>query len=210
MQGDAVPHAGLPEHARQLHAFWFGNVLQEPARTAEFVTRWFKGGAQFDAELGARFADLPNRAMRGEFDHWCDTPRGWLCLLLALDQLPRNLHREDASAFAGDATALAWAERGLAKAWDQQLDPLERLFVYLPLEHSEDLAHQQRCVALTRALADDVQGALRADFDSFVLFAERHRDIIARFGRFPHRNAALGRQSTQAELQFLQQSGRGF
>jgi uncharacterized protein (DUF924 family) len=210
VQGDALTRANLPLAADQLHAFWFANVLQEPARTTEIVTRWFNGGAEFDAEIGSRFGDLPTAALRGALDHWCDTPRGWLCLLLVLDQLPRNLYRDDAAAFSGDATALKWAEQGLASGWDRELHPLERLFVYLPLEHSEDLARQQRCVELTRALAESVQAEVRATFDSFVLFAERHHDVVARFGRFPHRNAALGRQSTEDELHFLAQSGRGF
>lgn len=202
--------AVLPAAAGQLHAFWFANVLQEPALTKKLVTRWFTGGAGFDAELGSRFGVLPSSALRGALNPWCDTPRGWLCLLLVLDQLPRNLYRDDAAAFSGDAAALQWTEQGLAQGWDRELHPLERLFVYLPLEHSEDLARQQRCVQLMRDLAENVEPDVRDTFDDFTHFAERHRDVIARFGRFPHRNAALGRQSSEEESRFLTQSGRGF
>lgn len=202
--------AGLAPDAARLHAFWFEDALQDSARYSALVARWFRGGAEFDNELRRRFGELPDRALSGALDSWSDTPRGWLCQLLVLDQLTRNLYRDAAAAFSGDAAALKLAEHGLAQGWDQALHPRERLFVYLPLEHSEDLTLQERCVELTRALADSVQPDERATFDSFVLFAERHRDVIARFGRFPHRNAALDRQSTPEELDFLAQQGRGF
>ncbi len=210
MAGDDALRAGLAPEAASLHAFWFEDVLQDSARQGELVARWFRGGEEFDAALRSRFAGLPERALLGDLDHWCNTPRGWLCLLLALDQLPRNLHRDAAAAFSGDAAAVKWTEHGLAHGWDADLCPLERLFAYLPLEHSENLAHQQGCVRLTRSLAENVGSEMRDTFDDFVRFAERHHDVIARFGRFPHRNAALGRQSSEEELAFLAQSGRGF
>jgi uncharacterized protein (DUF924 family) len=139
-----------------------------------------------------------------------------VALVVVLDQLSRNLHRGSAEAFAADARARALVYQGLAHGDDQVLRPIERLFFYMPLEHSEALEDQERCVALFRELALAVAAAPDADakqvaqFESFIDFAVRHRDIIARFGRFPHRNAVLGRASTDEELEFLQQPNSSF
>ncbi|MCC7536395.1 MAG: DUF924 domain-containing protein [Deltaproteobacteria bacterium] len=170
--------------------FWFG---LDPAR-------WWKKDPAFDAEVRSRFADLHAAVERGEHEGWRATPRGALAYVIALDQLSRNMFRGEARSFASDARALEAARDAVAQGFDAALPPTERPFLYMPLMHSESLEDQERCVALFRALGSE--GQLR--------FAEQHRDIVARFGRFPHRNAILGRDSTPAELEFLTQPGSSF
>jgi uncharacterized protein (DUF924 family) len=129
---------------------------------------------------------------------------------LMLDQLPRNLFRNDPRAYAGDRAAQRIALAGIAAGHDCALPPAWRLFAYMPLEHAEDRALQQRCVELMRALADDAPAAQRAMFDGYVMYAEKHAAVIERHGRFPHRNAVLGRISTPEEIEYLAQPGAGF
>lgn len=168
--------------------FWFA----DPERA------WKKDPA-FDDELRRRFGALHAAVLRGEHDDWCATPRGVLAYVLVLDQLSRNLHRGDPRAFAGDARALTAAARAVDAGQDRALAPIERGFLYMPFMHSEALADQERAVALFAALGEP-----------FLPFAVQHRDIVARFGRFPHRNAVLGRESTPEEREFLTQPGSSF
>ena len=145
----------------------------------------------------------PRRAKQGALDDWADTPHGGLALLILLDQLSRNLHRGTAEAFAADAKARAIARDMIARGFDQALTPVERMFVYLPFQHSEDLADQDASVRLFEAL--------RATLDDQTCdYALRHRDVIRRFGRFPHRNAALGRTNTPDEDAYLAEPDAGF
>ncbi len=163
---------------------------------------WFEKDATFDAAC----ADLEaarNAAKAGTFDHWAATPRGGLALLILLDQLSRNLYRGNGEAFAADPKARGIAQAMLARGFDEMLTPVERTFVYLPFEHSEDPADQDLSVRLFAAL-DAVSGRETLDH------AIRHRDVIHRFGRFPHRNAALGRVSTADEEAYLAEPGAGF
>ena len=177
-------------------AFWFAG---DPATHRK---AWFDKDAAFDTACAA-FATARDLAKSGAFDAWADTPRGGLALLILLDQLSRNLHRGAAEAFAADAKARAIARGMLARGFDQALTPVERMFVYLPFEHSEDLADQELSVRLFTAL--DAAG------DGETLgYAVRHRDVIRRFGRFPHRNAALGRTNTADEAAYLAEPGAGF
>jgi uncharacterized protein (DUF924 family) len=157
---------------------------------------WFDKDPLFDAAFETRFLAAHERAARGEFDGWAATPDGALALLILLDQFPRNCFRGQARMFATDAKAVAIAEAAIAAGHDRAIEPDLRLFVYLPFEHAEDLALQDRCVELFRPL--------RADY---LRFAILHRDIIARFGRFPHRNAVLKRASTAEEEAFLAEGG---
>jgi uncharacterized protein (DUF924 family) len=179
--------------------FWFG---PEPgARRAE----WFRKDPDFDALIAARFGALVEAALAGELDAWMQQPRGALARLILLDQFTRNIHRGSARAFAGDAQALAAARDILAHGWDRGYLGVQRSFVYLPFEHAEDLAAQQQSMELFEQLGRDdpaQQGLLE--------WARRHQEIIERFGRFPHRNAALGRASTEDELAFLAEPGSGF
>ena len=163
--------------------------------------RWFAKDDAFDAEIARRFEATHHAAARGELADWAETAEGSLALLILLDQFPRNIWRGSAHAFATDPLARAIAARALAAGHDAQTDPALRSFFYLPFEHSERLEDQDRCLALCEALDAESGGDAGT-------WARLHRDIIARFGRFPHRNACLGRDSTADELAFL--AGGGF
>jgi len=183
--------------------FWFG--APGSAEHGSLRKCWFEKDPAFDAEIRRRFLALVDEAAAGRLDDWADRPEGLLALIVLLDQFPRNLFRDAPRAFATDAQALALAQQALAQGVDAQLMPVARAFIYLPFEHSEDLAMQDRAVALFSALAQH-----GAAFASYLDYAERHRDVIRRFGRFPHRNAILGRASTPEEIAFLARPGAGF
>jgi len=159
--------------------------------------RWFARDDAFDAECATRFLDAHHAAARREFEHWMGDARGALALLILLDQIPRNIFRGGAHAWATDGLARAYAQRSLDAGFDTQVEPELRAFFYLPFEHSEDLADQERSLFLHRALPGE-----NADH-----WARLHHDIIRRFGRFPHRNAALGRTTTPEEQAFLDNGG---
>jgi uncharacterized protein (DUF924 family) len=159
--------------------------------------RWFAKDDAFDADLRTHFEAAHHTAARGGFADWEETPDGALALLLLTDQIPRNIFRGSAHAFATDARARQVAERAIARAFDQRFEPSLRCFFYLPFEHSEDAADQARAVALFEALGDE----------NYTKYACIHRDIIARFGRFPHRNAVMGRVTTPEEQAFLDAGG---
>ena len=158
---------------------------------------WFKKSEAFDAEIRRRFEALHHAAARGELDGWADTPEGALALLLLFDQFPRNLFRDSPNAFATDPLARRVARQAVDRGFDAQVDPQLRQFFYLPFEHSEHLQDQDDGVALCAASGDA----------NLLKWARIHRDIINRFGRFPHRNASLGRESTVEERAFLKGGG---
>ncbi|MDE2583103.1 MAG: DUF924 domain-containing protein [Rhodospirillales bacterium] len=176
--------------------FWFGTdpIVWRPA--------WFGKDAGLDAACAA-YAEAIYAARAGDLDDWAETPHGALALVILLDQMPRNLFRGSAEAFVADPHALAIARIALARGFDAMLDPIARVFLYLPLEHAEDPAEQDRSVRLFEALPP-IEGA------RVVHFARRHRDVVRRFGRYPHRNAALGRVSTPDELAYLAEPDAGF
>jgi uncharacterized protein (DUF924 family) len=159
--------------------------------------KWFAKDDAFDADIRARFMPTYEAAARGDLSEWESTPDGALALTIVLDQFPRNLFRRDAQAFATDAAARAVADRALARGFDSQVPTEERMFFYLPFEHSESMIDQDRCCALFRELGN-------ADL---LRWAELHADIIRRFGRFPHRNAVLGRATTPDEQAYLDNDG---
>jgi uncharacterized protein (DUF924 family) len=189
--------APLPT-ATEVLAFWFGEVAG-PSRA-----EWFRKDSAFDAQIRSRFGRLHEAASRRQLEDWRAAPEPMLALVIVLDQFSRNLYRGDVRAFAQDAHALECAREALARGDDAGLLPVQRQFLYLPLEHSEDLADQVRCVELMRSL--EAFEATRG----LTQWAEKHRVIIARFGRFPHRNVVLGRASTPEELEFLKQPGSSF
>ena len=199
-----------PERAEALLALWFPADLDDPDAVEAACGAWFGASAELDARLARDFADLPVRATAGELDAWKATPRGALARILCLDQLPRNLHRGDARAFACDAAALEAATEAIESGFDAALHPLQATFLYLPFEHAESLAAQHRCVELFGGLCDRAPDELRARFDGFVDYARRHLAVIETFGRFPHRNAALGRTSTGQEQRYLDGGGETF
>ena len=188
-------------------SFWFGPPGAPPLDRAE---RWFKADPAFDEAVRAQFAEVVTRGAAGELEAWRESPPGALALVIVLDQFPRNLHRGSARAFAADAAARDVSLDALARAFDRALSPVERWFLYMPLMHAEDRALQERAVALYEGLAAGAEPRLAESLAGAADFARRHRDVIARFGRFPHRNAALGRASTREEIAFLAGPGSHF
>ena len=187
----------------EILSFWFGAIRDEQSYFAECSKRWFAQNADFDREIARRFQADYERAAEGQLADWTETAQGGAALILVLDQFPRNMFRNDPRAFATDPLAQQIAEQMIAAGLDRQLRLVERYFVYVPFMHSEQRAHQRRSVMLFQQLA-----AQRAYFDTS--YALRHQQVIARFGRFPHRNRVLGRASTPAELAFLKQPGSSF
>ena len=160
-------------------------------------SKWFAQSDAFDAEIRDRFFAAIELAQAGELQEWRETPHGCLALIILLDQFCRNVFRKDARAFVADPIALALAEDAMARGYDRAFPKEARVFFYLPFEHAEDMTAQERCVDLCRQL-----GA-----QDYYLYALVHMDVIRRFGRFPHRNEVLGRESTAAELTFLAEGG---
>lgn len=194
-----------------LLAAWFDVDVHDPAAVRERMRRWFSSTADEDRELERRFGALGREAARGALDALAGTPRGRLGLIILHDQLPRNLHRGQAAAFAGDARALELCLDGIRAGHDLALSPLERVFFLMPLQHAEDPGIQSLSVERYAALArEPAAPALAAALASSADYAVAHRDIVLRFGRFPHRNRALGRESTAAELDFLAAGGASF
>jgi uncharacterized protein (DUF924 family) len=178
--------------------FWFG----EPPGAR--LKRWFEKDPALDAGIRRRFLPLYETLARGEHADWLDAAGRCLARIVVLDQFPRNMFRGTPRAFATDSLALQAARHALERGYDRGLLPVERLFIYLPFEHSEALADQERACELCRPLA------AFPETDDAYRYALAHRDIVARFGRFPHRNAILGRASTPEEVEFLKQPGSGF
>ncbi len=190
--------------AQEVLDFWFlppaseGYGQQRP--------EWFRKDDDFDAAIRARFGTAIEQAVAGGLRNWDEQgPQGILARILVLDQFTRNAWRGTAASFAGDSLALAAAERLVANGADQLLLPVQRWFAYMPFEHAEDPRMQERSVSLFTALAE-----AHAGYDGVLDYAHRHRGVIARFGRFPHRNAILGRASSQDEITYLSQPGSGF
>lgn len=190
--------------------FWFGRLEAETPLPAERFRLWFGGGAQTDRLVAERFSRDVEKAAAGSYDGWRATPRGTLALLLLLDQFPRNIYRGTPRAYAYDARARTVCLEGLAADQDRPLLTVERAFFYLPLEHAEDPLLQERSVTAFAGLLREAPEALREMCRGFLDYAERHRAIIARFGRFPHRNAVLGRRSSAGEEAFLREPGSSF
>ncbi|MFD1709893.1 DUF924 domain-containing protein [Ottowia sp. GY511] len=195
---------------QQVLAFWLGACPLDEAAMARVQAQWFQKNEAFDAELRQRFGPTIEAALAGRLSDWPATDDGWLALLLVLDQFTRNTFRGEPKSFAGDPAALQHAVEGIAAGRDQRVPPMARIFCYLPLEHAEDRELQARSVALFTALAAAPGAEPKAFFDNTLDYAHRHQDVIERFGRFPHRNAVLGRPSTPEEEAYLRQPGSGF
>lgn len=189
----------MTDHVTQsLLSFWF--VEGTVPGFCEFRPVWFKSTREFDAAAEERFRPAFEEAVSGNLDHLAETPHGSLALVILLDQFSRNLFRDDARAFATDEKALGVAKTALARGFDRDLTPLQRIFLYLPFQHSEDLGDQHLSVRHFDSLGDEKVFHFIQDA------ARRHLDIIQRFGRYPHRNAVLGRVSTSEERRFLESS----
>ncbi|MFV9681854.1 DUF924 family protein [Pseudomonas sp. NY15367] len=199
-------------HAWQpLLDWWFGADLGTAAEVAAARQGlWFGKRDSQDREAQTRFGALVEQALAGELQGWADAPQGWLAQLILLDQFPRMIFRDTPRAFAGDSLAQPLLQDGLEHNWDRRLAPIQRVFAYLVFEHAEDLPLQNRAVELFASLMNEAAADEQALFADFLDFAERHQRVIARFGRFPHRNAILGRASTDEELAFLREPGSRF
>ena len=189
---------------QEILEFWFGAAdSNDPRQTRQTQARWFIPDPDFDRVCTERFLDRHEDAARGSFDDWRHEPRSCLALVLLLDQFPRNMFRNTPRAFATDVKARGIARHAIGAGIDRALSPVNRMFLYLPLEHSENLDDQIESMRLTRALAAEDPGMAEA-----LKYAKQHLEIIQRFGRFPARNVALGRQSTDQELAFLNKQDR--
>ncbi len=182
--------------------FWFGKPDSEDYGQPRQV--WFRKNKEFDEEVKSRFLSIYQQAVEGQLQHWEETAEGCLALIILFDQLPRNMFRNKPEAFASDYLALKYANKAIEQNFDSSLLPIQRWFIYIPFEHSENLEDQRTCVQLFSSLEHHPESANTIDY------ARRHLEVIERFGRFPHRNIILGRESTQEELEFLQQPGSSF
>lgn len=190
--------------------WWFGSASSAAEVAAQRSGLWFGYSDSQDDEARRRFGDQVEQALAGGLQDWADDAQGWLALILLLDQLPRMIGRNTPRAFAGDARAQQLVRQGLVRGMERQLDSIRQVFVYLVLEHTEDLPTQNQAVECFRVLRDAQTEGERGPFDGFLDFAVRHQQVIARFGRFPHRNAILGRPSSAAEQVYLDEPGSGF
>lgn len=193
----------IDSEAKAVLTFWFG----EPG-SAEYGkprSLWFQKDTRVDEEITQRFSALHQAVSRGEKDSWQQHPQSLLALIIVLDQFSRHIYRDSAAAFSSDKQALSLAMSGVDQGFDQKVEPIARVFYYLPFEHSEDIVHQRQAMTLFTQLSKE-----NSAYTTFLDYAKKHYDVIAQFGRFPHRNAVLGRVSSTAEQQYLSESGSGF
>jgi uncharacterized protein (DUF924 family) len=191
--------------------FWLGDLSQPGADPLAKASAWWKKDDAFDREIRERFQGTLDRGVRGELRAWESSPRGRLALVLLYDQLSRNMFRGTARSFAQDALARDVATKALDAGDERALAPIEASFLFMPFMHAEDVAMQQRAVDGFTKLRDAAgDEKLRKNYESSVKFGAAHMKIIERFGRFPHRNAILGRVSTAEEAEFLKQPGSSF
>lgn len=190
--------------------FWFGRPREYLRADDARIRFWFGGAPEVNREIKARFSVEWQQAAEGGLDHWASSQNGLLALVILLDQFSRNLHRDSGRAFACDPQALQFCLSAIDNRRDAGLQPLQRLFLYLPLEHAEDLQMQTLSVEKFSDLAEHAPAGMDKTYRGFLEYAERHKAVIERFGRFPHRNALLGRVSRAEETAFLAQPGSSF
>jgi uncharacterized protein (DUF924 family) len=199
--------AAVEDGVERLLSFWFAPLPTAAAELERRMTFWFGAASEEqrsrDEEIRVRFGEWIEAAARGELAAWAGWPRGRLGLVILLDQFPRNIYRGTARAFEHDPQALDLTLGALEAGVDLALGPVERIFLYMPLQHAESLAMQDRAVAMCRQLIGEAPQDLSPQFERVASSADEHRALIARFGRFPHRNAVLGRESTPAEIEYL-------
>jgi uncharacterized protein (DUF924 family) len=193
----------MTERYEEILSYWFSDVSEHPKKLEERIGLWFGGALETDAEIRKRFEKDLLRAAQREYQDWTKTLNGTLALVILFDQFPRNIYRDQPRGIQFDPSALSLAQGAVARGEDRRLEPIERVFMYLPFEHSEDLALQDRGVDLFTRLANEVPEEWKGAFDTFRHYAVLHRDMIARFGRFPDRNEMLGRKSTPEEIEIL-------
>ena len=194
----------MKEEINAIHQFWFGPLDDAGFAAPQQNRLWFSASEETDATVRSRFGHLVTRALAGGLNLWAADDRGLIALLLLLDQFTRNIYRGTPESFAGDAAALELVQPVVASKRHKALPPIHQVFLFMPFEHCENLAVQEECLRLFSALADR-SDAVR--INESARYAVAHRDVIARFGRFPHRNAILGRESTTEELAYLEKHG---
>jgi len=195
--------------ATEVLEFWFGPSWDDPSRTSERSGLWW-GGREHDGPISERFGALVEAAAADALDDWAITPEGALALVIVVDQFRRNVFRGRAEAFGDDARSLALSLRAQDEGWDRDLPPVPRVFLYMPMQHAEDIVVQDRAVQVFQALADEQPDAIKGVLQGFADYAHTHRDLIARFGRFPHRNPILGREPSAEETAYLNDGGATF
>ena len=195
---------------RDILDFWFGDAQDDAECAAQQSKRWWQKDERADCDIAARFGEALDLAVSGEYLQWSFEAESRLALIILFDQFSRNIYRDTRRAYEQDAVALKLCEGGLACGHDMELRLIHRVFFYLPLEHAESLEAQAYCVELYGALLAAADDALKSTFEGYVDYAKKHYDVIEQFGRFPHRNAILGRESTPGELEYLAQPGAGF
>ena len=200
--------AHLPPVAAEVLHYWLADGLEKDWPSASLEKRWFGGGVEQDVEIDAMFGPLVAAALDGDLVDWEATPLTRLALVIVLDQFTRNVYRGQAQAFAGDGRAQQLVMQSLALGHDQALPRVGRVFFYMPLMHAEDPALQDECVSRFEALIKSSPPELSETLNGNLKFAREHRDIIQRFGRFPYRNAVLGRKSSPEESEFLKNGPR--
>lgn len=196
--------------AEDILDYWFGDSVRDPSKAPGRMEFWFGSDPERDAEMRERWGELVTAASEGKLDFWTKTPRGRLAVLILLDQMRRNIYRGTAEAFRHDGRARYLMRDGVSRLMDLKLTPIERLFFYMPLQHAESLDDQELAVDRFLQLEREVASAYRDIFAGFRKYAQKHRDIIARFGRFPHRNSILGRRDTPEEAAWLAGGGERF
>jgi uncharacterized protein (DUF924 family) len=206
---DRAPEGAMSHSIEDILEFWFGEMNGDSFDSGQ-VALWFGGAEETDRRIREKFGEDLKRAIRGELDDWAETPRGRLALIILLDQFSRNIYRDTPQEVAQDAKALALAVEGMEKKMDRSLRPIERVFFYLPLEHSESLEMQNKSVKAFEGLVGGLPPPLRENYEIFLDYAVSHRKIIERFGRFPYQNEIMGRASTPEEIEFMNLPGAPF
>ncbi len=198
------------EPVHEILEFWFGDGLDEPVVQSTKGPLWFSANAQLDASIRERFGSQVEAAAAGELDPWLSFPYGRLAAIILLDQFTRNIYRGTAKAFKDDAKALSWCRTGVELGQHEAVRSVERPFFFMPLMHAETPEAQDQAIELFEELVADSSPELRASFEHNLKFAHLHKDLITQFGRFPHRNALLGRTSSAEELEHLATSNQSF
>ena len=191
-------------------SFWLGDALNSPEAADARRDWWYRGGPGVDAQIGERFGDLVEQACAGGLAHWQDSSDGALALIVLLDQFTRNMYRHTARAYAGDTHGMQIVNRVIENGLDQELHAVARIWLYHPFHHAESVHEQDRGIALLQDLLVQSEGSWHGYIKRSISGWTRHRDIVAKFGRFPHRNSVLGRESTAAEKDFLGSNSESF
>ncbi len=201
----------MPTTPDEILNYWFGGLDPDvPAVAEQQKALWWGHDEATDLEVKQRFGDIHEAACRGEFSAWAEDPTSRVALVIVFDQISRNIHRGTRRAFTQDPAARQLSLAAIDGGEDRSLPFFHRVFLYMPLEHTENITHQERCCELFAALREQAPAPLHEIADNYVGFAHRHRDIIAKFGRFPHRNSILARVSTTEEIEFLKEPGSSF